>query len=217
MYKIVEGERLRLEELRTDLPAPLVEIVNQMMARSPEDRYPNWAAVLSALSASVPKTPVTEAGRPAQSEMFESMRALALFKAFNDAELWQLIRIARWYALPATTVLVREGADARSCYLLLAGDARVTQQGKIINLLGSGTLFGELAFAEELPGKRAATVTAATDVTIGKWPYESLRKAPQSLQAKMLQVFFRIAAERIKQIDQLYHALYQKHVLGNAD
>ena len=215
MYKIVNGERTPLQHARADLPTDVLALVDKMLQKSPEDRYENWQAVLAGLSALMPKLQV-KLEKPAQSEMYEDMRKLPLFKSLNDAELWQLIRIARWYRLPVGTFLVKEGADARSCYLLLEGEARVTQQGKTINLLTPGTLFGELAFAEENPGKRAATVSATTPVTIGKWPYESLRAASQELQNKMLQIFFRIAAERLKQADQLYHALYDKHTKPDA-
>jgi eukaryotic-like serine/threonine-protein kinase len=211
MYRIVNGERTPLETLRGDLPAGVLDLVDRMLQKSPEDRCRTWPDVLAGLSALMPQLTL-QTEKPAQSEMYEEMRALPLFEALNDAELWQLIRIASWHRKPAEAILLREGGEARSCYLLLDGDARVTQQGKTINFLTPGSLFGELAFAEEHPGKRSATVTASTPVTIGKWPYKSLRRASPELQTKMLQIFFRIAVERLKQADQLYHSLYQKHL-----
>jgi serine/threonine protein kinase len=212
MYKVINGERAQLADLRPELPAEVIKVVDRMLAPTLEARYGGWQAVLADLSVLMPRLQVQKTGKPAQSEMYEALRALPLLKSLNDAELWQLVRIARWYRLPAGTLLVKEGAEARSCYLLLEGEARVTQQGKLINLLAPGTLFGELAFAEEHPAPRAATVSAASPVTIGKWPFESLRAASSDLQRKMLQIFFRLAAERLRQADQLYHALYQKHV-----
>jgi CRP-like cAMP-binding protein len=77
-------------------------------------------------------------------------------------------------------------------------------------LLETGTLFGELAFAEEKPAPRAGTVVATTDGTIGKWPYSKLRSASPGLQSKMLQIFFRLAAERLKQSDERYLRLYKQ-------
>jgi serine/threonine protein kinase len=209
MYRIVEGDRIPLASVRSDLPKDVLALVDRMLQKSPENRYRTWPDVLSRLSGFMPrlKTQVTQ---PAQSEMYDEMRAQTLFKALNDAELWQLIRIATWHRYSAETVLLREGGEARSCYFLLEGEARVTQQGKTINFLAAGSLFGELAFAEERPGRRAATVTATSPVTIGKWPFQSLRRASPELQTKMLQIFFRIAAERLRQADQLYHTLYQK-------
>ena len=216
MYKIINGERKKLIDCRGDLPPSVLAVVERMLARSIEDRYPNWPTVLADFSALMPSLQPAKSEKPAQSEMYEALRALDLFKAMNDAELWQLIRLARWYRVPSGTRLIKEGAEAQSCYMLLNGEAKVTQQGKLLSLLMPGSLFGELAFAEEVPSPRAATVTATADVTIGKWPYDSLRNASPELQTKMLQVFFRIAAERLRQSDQRYHQLYQLHAKGEA-
>lgn len=216
MYKIINGERRSLGDCRAGLPPAVLSVVDRMLARSIEDRYPNWPAVLAAFSALMPGLQTQKTDKPAQSEMYDALRPLALFKAMNDAELWQLIRLARWYRVPAGTRLIKEGAEAHSCYMLLQGEAKVTQHGKLISILMPGTLFGEMAFAEEIPSPRAATVTAGTEVTIGKWPYAGLRNASQELQTKMLQVFFRVAAERLRQSDQRYHQLYQRHAKGES-
>jgi CRP-like cAMP-binding protein len=91
------------------------------------------------------------------------------------------------------------------------------QQGKLIALLDTGTLFGELAFAEEQPSPRAATVVAATESTIGKWAYARLREASPALQSKMLQIFFRLATERLKQADERYLRLYRQVMPQSTD
>ena len=75
-----------------------------------------------------------------------------------------------------------------------------------------GTLFGELAFAEETPSPRAATVVATSDGTIGKWSYAKLNAASTGLQSKMLKIYFRLAAERLKDSDERYLRLYQRHL-----
>ena len=72
-----------------------------------------------------------------------------------------------------------------------------------------------LPLAETLCGKRpaprAATIVAARDGTIGKWPYSKLHSASPGLQSKMLQIFFRLAAERLKQSDERYLRLYRQY------
>ena len=60
-----------------------------------------------------------------------------------------------------------------------------------------------------------ASVTAVDTVTVGKWPYSHLHKASPALQSKMLQIFFRLAAERLKKADEQYLLLYQKHLKEN--
>ncbi|MDQ5916240.1 MAG: Cyclic nucleotide-binding protein, partial [Pseudomonadota bacterium] len=62
---------------------------------------------------------------------------------------------------------------------------------------------------------RAATVSAVDKVTVGKWPYSHLHKASPGLQSKMLQIFFRLAAERLKKVDEQYLLLYRQHLKEN--
>ena len=217
MYKILNGERDPLTSFRPDLPESLNDLLDKMLARSLEDRFPNWTTVLSALSEhssknqKEPQEKTISEERPAEAVLYDQLRQLPLLASLNDAQLWELLRISRWRKIQAGTVLMREGDKAVSCYLLLKGEAKIQQQGKLIALLDPGTLFGELAFAEETPSPRAATVVAATDGTIGKWPYSKLHSASQGLQSKMLQIFFRLASERLKQADERYLRLYRQH------
>lgn len=210
MYQIIHGEHPRLGELRPELPAAVDELVEEMLARDLEQRFASWPLVQAALSALMPGTVAADGEIPSQGELFEQLRRLPLLQELGDPELWELLRFARWRRAPAGTVLITEGAAARSCYLLLQGETRVTQRGRLINLLTGGTLFGELAFAEATPGARAATITAMTPVVYGKWAYSRLNRASPELRSGMLKIFFRLAAERLKQADEQYQLLYRR-------
>ena len=214
MYKILNGERDPLTNFRPDLPESLNALLDKMLARSLEDRFANWPSVLSALSTHSSKALQQKSSaqeRPAEAELYDQLRQLPLLSALNDAQLWELLRISQWRKIMAGTVLMHEGGNAVSCYLLLKGEARVLQKGRLMALLDPGTLFGELAFAEETPSPRAATVVAASGGIIGKWPYSRMHSASPGLQSKMLQIFFRLAAERLKQSDERYLRLYRQY------
>ena len=214
MYQILNGERDPLTSFRPDLPEGLNDLLDKMLARSLEDRFADWSSVRSALSTHSTQTPPDKsstAERPAEAELYDQLRQAPLLTPLNDAQLWELLRISKWRKIKAGTVLMREGDNAVSCYLLLKGDARVLQKGRLMALLDPGTLFGELAFAEETPSQRTATIVTATDSTIGKWPYAKLHSASPGLQSKMLQIFFRLAAERLKQSDERYLRLYRQY------
>ncbi|HZX32120.1 MAG TPA: serine/threonine-protein kinase [Rhodocyclaceae bacterium] len=220
IYAIMKGERPALLSLRAELPTELEALVNRMLAPSLENRHPNWNEVLKDLTVLLQRLRVDAAStvatpkirRAAHAEIYDELRQLPLLEEFNDAQLWELLRSSRWYQVPEGTVLITEGAPASSCYLLLTGEAKVTQQGKLMNWLSPGTIFGELAFATRDPAPRAATVVAAGNVTVGKWPYDSLRKASPEVQNKMLQIFFRLAAERLRQADEQYLLLYRQYM-----
>lgn len=214
MYRILNGERAVMTSYRPDLPESLNGLIDRMLARSLEDRFASWGQVLSALSMHISRAvaaqPAVAATTPADAELFAELRRLPLLAPLNDAQLWELLRISQWRKVKPGTVLMNEGGAAVSCYLLLQGEAKVTQKGRLIALLDAGTLFGELAFAEETPAPRAATVTTSRESIIGKWPYARLGTASPGLQSRMLQIFFRLAAERLRQSDERYLRLYRQ-------
>lgn len=223
MYQILHGERPPAGSLRGDIPAAVDGLLARMMDRDLEKRLANWGEAQAALGEltrqlapdSHPEIPNAEAASGTQSvqaDLYDRLRRLPLLEGLNGAELWELLHISRWYKVEDGTRLVKEGANAQSCYLLLKGEAQVTQQGKLIGWIQPGTLFGELAFAEPIPAPRAATVTAVGKVTLAKWPYAQLRTASPELQNKMLQVFFRLAAERLRKADEQYLSLYRQHM-----
>ena len=213
MYAILNGERTPLTSIRPDLPKSLDELLDKMLARSLEERFADWPAVLSALSSHSARIQQEKAAideRPTPAQLYDQLRKLPLLSSLNDAELWELVRISKWRKIPADTVMMHEGGPAVSCYLLLKGEAKVLKKGRLIALLSEGTLFGELAFAEDTPSPRAATVIATTEGTIGKWSYANLNAASTGLQSKMLKIYFRLAAERLKESDERYQRLYQR-------
>ena len=221
MYAIINGARPAPSALRPDLPAALDGLVDRMLACAPEARFQNWREVLKALTALLPRLrPVVASGhtghKPARAELYERLRQLPLLEDLNDAQIWELLRISRWYDVPRGTTLMREGGLAKSCYILLDGEAKVNQRGKLLGLMPAGTLIGELAFSEKEPSARAATVIAETPATIGKWPYAALEKLSPELQTKMLRIFFRLAAERLKKTDEQYLLLYRQHMAAKA-
>jgi CRP-like cAMP-binding protein len=67
--------------------------------------------------------------------------------------------------LPPGTVLIREGDAGDAFYVLLDGEASVSQRGHQIAVVQPGSHFGELALLD--PAPRDATVTAGTEVTVG--------------------------------------------------
>ena len=92
---------------------------------------------------------------------------MPLFTELSEPELQKIARVAVPRNYPAGTIILREGDPGDTCYVLRAGQARVTRQhadGRTITLtnVGPGEIFGELAmFGGEV---RSATVEAVDDV-----------------------------------------------------
>ena len=105
----------------------------------------------------------------------EIITALQESEMFRDVPMKQLQKIrnaGKELSFTAGSELVVEGEQTGRFFLILAGNAEVTVNGKTRGTLGPGTSFGEIALLDG--GPRSATVTAATDVrtfSLASWNF----------------------------------------------
>jgi sigma-B regulation protein RsbU (phosphoserine phosphatase) len=84
---------------------------------------------------------------------------------------------AEQQSFSAGQTIFREGQAGRVMYLVLEGEVAVTLQGRPINYLRPGEVFGEMALVDE--GPRSATATAATDCRLLPVDVERFRELAQ--------------------------------------
>jgi CRP/FNR family transcriptional regulator, cyclic AMP receptor protein len=64
----------------------------------------------------------------------------------------------------AGEVIFRQGDPASEMYVVESGEVEIRLDGRLIDTLGSKTIFGEMALVDSAP--RSATAKALTDVTL---------------------------------------------------
>lgn len=92
----------------------------------------------------------------------EALRRAPLFEGLTDKELTALAMRTEDMDFPAGKVLCKEGETGSEFYVIMEGEAEVTQAGQKVATHGSGDFFGEVALVEDVP--RIATVTATTPI-----------------------------------------------------
>lgn len=92
------------------------------------------------------------------------LREIPLFSECSRAELDQVAGVADELALPAGTVLMREGAVGKELVVLIDGEVDVTQGSTRIATRAGGDFVGELALVTQRP--RTATVTATSEIRV---------------------------------------------------
>ncbi|HUR73727.1 MAG TPA: cyclic nucleotide-binding domain-containing protein [Sporichthya sp.] len=97
-------------------------------------------------------------------EYLDLLAQVPLFAACERAELKALDANAGFRSVGVGRELVREGEPGEELFILIDGTARVNRGGRIVDHLGPGDFFGELALLD--PAPRNATVTATSELDL---------------------------------------------------
>jgi CRP-like cAMP-binding protein len=100
-----------------------------------------------------------------------ALKKYSFFSSLSDGALDALADKVQPVELPVETQIIKEGAPAGSFYLICKGEVEVSKRTDLgqtakLSVAGLGESFGEMALLTNLP--RSCTVTAKTDVTLGK-------------------------------------------------
>ena len=106
------------------------------------------------------------------------LAAVPLFQAVDPDHLPSIAAWLEVEQFPAGHRLTREGAAGYAFFILRDGRALVTVGDDDVSTLGPGDYFGELSLLGE--GRRTATVTATTPVTVWSMFGTRFRELQQS-------------------------------------
>jgi CRP-like cAMP-binding protein len=124
----------------------------------------------------------------------ELIKQAPLFAHCSKRELAEVASIADELDLPEGRQLIREGQRGREFFVLLEGEAAVTQDSRQIATMRAGDFFGEIALVSDAP--RTATVTSTTPVRVLVVTDRSFRTLLEHVPAIQLKVL-KALAERL--------------------
>jgi CRP/FNR family transcriptional regulator, cyclic AMP receptor protein len=96
----------------------------------------------------------------ARDEKLDLLHRIPLFAGFDRHHLVRLGMLTEEVDVPAGKVLIRQGELGDDLMIIYSGRVAVERDGAMVNKLGPGEFFGEIAVIER--GPRTATVTAET-------------------------------------------------------
>jgi CRP-like cAMP-binding protein len=100
----------------------------------------------------------------ARDERVERLRKVPLFSGCSDKQLQFIATRVEEVDVPAGKVLTRQGQSGGEFFIILSGGAEVSVDGSVVNTMGGGDHFGEIALLDN--GPRSATVTAKTPMRV---------------------------------------------------
>lgn len=92
----------------------------------------------------------------------EALKKASLFDGLSRKQLVELARVAEDVDFGAGKVLCRQGDRGQEFFVIMEGEAEITQNGKRIATCKAGDFFGEIALIEQVP--RTATVTSTSPI-----------------------------------------------------
>lgn len=183
-----------LDRLRGDLPPGLVDLVARTLAREPRSRPPGALALAHELSELLGGTRRPLEGVMAEGRT-EQLRRLEFFRGFGEAELWELLRWARWEEAACGEVLVREGEQGHSLFIIVEGRVAVRKSDIELATLGPGACFGEIAYLSRR--RRSASVVVTERACVLRLNAASLESASPQCQLDFQRVLISTLIERL--------------------
>lgn len=127
----------------------------------------------------------------------ELLARVGLFRSLNKKHIAQLARLATSQQYAADQTIVRQGDTGLGLYVIVSGRVEVrhetsSQEYRVLNTLGVGDVFGEMALLDDYP--RSATIVAreATEcLTLTKWHFLAELKSHPEMALSLLPVLSR--------------------------
>ncbi len=200
LVNIVEKDPPLPSEWRPELDREVDRILMRMLRKAPEKRYPSWADLAFDLA---------EIGRfsvyvkeISDREKFTALRGFKPLEKLNDAEIWELVHASYWVRVPAQTIIMKEGDKGAELLFLASGEVKVVKQGRLLNVLRTGSYFGEMAHVKAGLMTRQATVETMTDALIAEFRPAAMKKLSLNCQLQLSQSLLNTVVERLAFADE---------------
>ncbi len=200
LMNIVEQEPPKPSEIRPGLDREVDRIVMRMLRKMPEARYQTWADLAIDLAEigrfSVYVKEITD------REKFIALRGFRPMEKLNDAEIWELVHASSWVRVPAQTTIMKEGDTGEELLFLASGEVKVVKQGRLLNVLRTGSYLGEMAHVKAGQIPRQATVETLTDALIAEFRPGAMKKLSTNCQLQLSLSLLNTVVDRLAFADE---------------
>ena len=198
MYQITNVEPPLPSSHREEIPLAVDRIVRKAMQKDLDRRYATWSDFSFDLAEAFRSGHLAvRTQEVADTEKFNTMRALSFFTDFTDAELWEVMRISTWVHLHEDTVIMKDGEPGDFFCILASGEVKVTKRKKLLNVLTPGECFGEMAYLARTGNERTADVSTMSDSQVIRIKTEELEHASDVCRHRFDRAFMGILVERL--------------------
>jgi eukaryotic-like serine/threonine-protein kinase len=181
--------------LRKGIDPAIDTVVLRAMKKTVAHRYGTWAQFSVELSKAVGLA--MPPGAIPDSEKYLAVSKVEMLQLLTDAEFWELVSAGKWRRVAKGKVIIKQGEPGQSFFFLAKGEAKVTLQGRLLNMVNEGECFGEMAYIRGGEDARQATVESATDVVLAEFEPQTLEAMSQSAQLHLTRALVRNVVDRL--------------------
>ena len=102
------------------------------------------------------------------------LRQLPAYAGLGSDDLAEVLGHGRWVNVPPGETVIEQGEVGDAFYTIRAGQVEVRRDGELVDTLGAGAYFGEIALLTDVP--RTATVVARTPVRLFRLDREGFER-----------------------------------------
>ena len=111
------------------------------------------------------------------------LEVIVFFQGFSPEELDILLKVGKWSKVAPHEKIVQQGDQDLHMFVLVQGQAKVIYNEKVVAIINSGDIFGEIG----LMGKpRIARVESSSECMLLAFDANDLNNMPLLLQVKFL-------------------------------
>jgi eukaryotic-like serine/threonine-protein kinase len=194
--KILTLEPLPPSEAKPGLPRELDALVLRAMRKDPRSRYGTWAQFGEEVS-----NVVRQLAKPQDipdSDKYLALAKVEMLQLLGDADFWELAKAGKWSRVPKGRVVLKESTPGSSFFFLAKGQAKVTLQGRLLNMVNEGECFGEMAWIHGADDRRHATVEALTELVLAEFAADSTAGMSVGAQLHLTRALVRNVVDRLE-------------------
>jgi len=124
----------------------------------------NITAILLGVEDEQKQNTRTEGTNILVTKKIDTLKRIPLFSSMDFGQLSKVLEVIEVKSFSESETIIKQGDSAREMFIILQGKAEVSKDGHIINRLGPGAYFGEMALIDDAPRSASITSTEKTKV-----------------------------------------------------
>ena len=147
-----------------------------------------------------------------KQERLEILRTVNLFQEAPSEALAEVADVLEEVSVARGQTLFEKGDLGTSVYIVVRGLVRVHDGDKLLNYLGNGDVFGEMAILD--PGPRSASVTAAEETLLfclDEAPFRQLQASSPEFTDGVIRMMSTRLRARMQDVKDVYEELRRYH------